>query len=94
MMKVSFLSLAVALGVSGLALAAQAADTMTPTQVATQPAATSPATTEQQSLDAFRANVNPTMVVGTTGPYDQEDQYVNSRGYPLGGYKEIANPPQ
>ena len=51
-------------------------------------------TTEQDSFQAFKANINPTFVVPTTGSYyDQEDQYVGTHGYPLGGWKEVGNPP-
>lgn len=92
-MKASLLGITLAFGLASGIVAAHAAD-ISMQQVAAQPqAATTMTATEQDSFQAFKANVNPTFVVPTTGPYDQEDQYVNSRGYPLGGWKEISNPP-
>lgn len=93
-MKASLLGITLAFGLASGIVAAQAADMSSTQQVAAQPqAATTMTMTEQDSFQAFKTNVNPTFVVPTTGPYDQEDQYVNSRGYPLGGWKEISNPP-
>jgi hypothetical protein len=98
LMKISLLGLGMVCALSmGFALAAQADETSAQTsgatsteQVAVQPS--SPTETTQRSLDAFRANVNPVQIVPTTGPYDLSDQFVNSRGFPLGGYKEISFP--
>jgi hypothetical protein len=75
--------------------AAQAADLSPTPQLSAQPQiATSATTTEQGSFQAFKANINPTFVVPTTGGYyDQEDQYVGPHGHPLGGWKELGNPP-
>lgn len=94
-MKASLLGITLAFGLASGIVAAQAADmASTQQQVAAQPqAATMMTTTEQDSFQAFKANVNPTFVVPTTGPYDQEDQFVGRQGYPLGGWKEIGNPP-
>ncbi|HXE27029.1 MAG TPA: hypothetical protein VN656_00875 [Stellaceae bacterium] len=94
-MKASLLGITLALGLASGVVAAQAADTSSTQQVAAQPqSATSMTTTEQDSFQAFKANINPTFVVPTTGGYyDQEDQYVGPHGYPLTGWREIGNPP-
>ena len=90
-MKLSLLATTLALGLTAGLAVAQAAET-TQTQVAVQPSATTTAT-EQQSFAAFKANVNPSVEVQTTGSYDQEDGFVGRKGFPLGGWKEISNPP-
>ena len=82
-MKASILGLSLALGLAGLATAAQA------DQLASAPSATA---TEQSSYAAFKANTNPATSVATTGPYDQEDLYVGRHGYPLGGWRQITAP--
>jgi hypothetical protein len=94
-MKASLLGITLAFGLASGVVAAHAADVTATQQVAAQPqAAVSTTTTEQDSFQAFKANINPTYVVPTTGGYyDQEDQFVNQQGYPLGGWKEISNPP-
>ena len=95
-MKASLLGITLAFGLASGIVAAHAADvSSTQQQVAVRPqAAVSTTTTEQDSFQAFKENINPTYVVPTTGSYyDQEDQFVNQQGYPLGGWKEIANPP-
>jgi hypothetical protein len=89
MMKVSLLGIGLALGLSAGIAAAQAAETI---QVAVQPSPAAVAT-EQESYAAFKANINPTMTVKTTGGYDQEDLFVGRHGFPLDGWKEISNPP-
>lgn len=91
-MKASLLGITLAFGLASGIAAAQAADLSSTQQVAAQPATTM-TTTEQDSFQAFKANINPAFVVPTTGPYDQEDQYVGTHGYPLGGWKEVGNPP-
>lgn len=92
-MKLSLLAATLAVALTGMAAAQAAEPTATaPAQVAVQPSSTA-ATTEQGSFSAFEANVNPTATVQTTGAYDQEDQFVGRRGFPLGGWKEISNPP-
>lgn len=91
-MKLSLLAATFAVALSGI-VAAQADETATtPAQVALQPSATSQMT-EQESFQAFKANINPDVAVKTTGTYDQEDAVVGRRGFPLGGWKEISNPP-
>jgi hypothetical protein len=95
-MKASLLGITLAFGLASGIAAAQAADMSSmQQQAAAQPATTtSMMATEQDSFQAFKANINPTFVVPTTGSYyDQEDQYVGTHGYPLGGWKEIGNPP-
>jgi hypothetical protein len=47
---------------------------------------------ETQSFDAYHANVNPNVVVPTTGVYDQGDAFVGPRGFPLEGWQQINNP--
>jgi hypothetical protein len=85
-MKNSILGVSLALALSaGLAAAAQA------DQVAAQPAP-SGATTAQESFSAYKANTNPAVSVGTTGPYDQEDLYIGRHGFPLEGWSQIGDP--
>jgi hypothetical protein len=94
-MKASLLGITLAFGLASGIVAAQAADMASTQQVAAQPQTTeSMTTTEQDSFQAFKENVNPTFVVPTTGGYyDQEDQFVGPHGHALGGWHEIANPP-
>jgi hypothetical protein len=92
-MKLSLLATTLALGLTAGLAVAQAAETATPVpQVAVQPSAATVAT-EQQSYSAFKANINPDVAVQTTGNYDQEDEFVGRHGFPLGGWKEVSNPP-
>ncbi|HLI22351.1 MAG TPA: hypothetical protein VKV32_14585 [Stellaceae bacterium] len=91
-MKFSLLAATFAVAFSGIAAAQAAEPRPDPAQVAVQPSAAA-GTTEQGSFSAFKANINPAVTVQTTGPYDQEDQFVGRKGFPLGGWKEIANPP-
>jgi hypothetical protein len=93
-MKASLLGITLAFGLASGIAAAQAADMSSMQQQAAAQPATSMTATEQDSFQAFKANVNPSFVVPTTGGYyDQEDQFVGPQGYPLGGWKEIGNPP-
>jgi hypothetical protein len=90
-MKFSLLATTLALGLTaGLAVAQAAEPTQAQQQVAVQP---STVATEQESFSAFKANINPDVAVKTTGNYDQEDEFVGRHGFPLGGWKEISNPP-
>ena len=89
-MKNAFLGITFAVAMTAGLAAAQAAD-MTQTQVAVQPNAA--VATEQEAYSAFKANLNPTVAVKTTGSYDQEDLFVGRHGFPLDGWKEISNPP-
>ena len=84
-MKVSILGVSLALALSAGLATAQAE------QVAVQPPVTA-ATTAQQSFAAYKANINPAVTVGTTGPYDQEDLYVGRHGFPLEGWSNIGEP--
>ena len=59
-------------------------------QLATQPGQAQ--ATEQSSFQAFKANINPNVVVPTTGVYDQGDAYVGSHGFPLEGWSQIRLP--
>jgi hypothetical protein len=49
--------------------------------------------TENSSYQAFKANVNPNVVVPTTGVYDQGDTFIGRHGFPLEGWQQINNPP-
>lgn len=60
-------------------------------QEALQPGAQAEAT-ENSSYQAFKANVNPDVVVPTTGIYDQGDAFVGRHGFPLEGWQQINNP--
>jgi hypothetical protein len=96
-MKVSIFAAALALGLSA-GLAAAHAQEMSASPYPSQQLATAPSTgpspaqTEQESYNAFKANTNPASSVGTTGPYDQEDLYVNREGFPLGGWSQVGEP--
>jgi hypothetical protein len=57
------------------------------------PAQPSVAATEENSWTAYKENINGSAVVPTTGPYDEEDQFVGRHGFALEGFREIANPP-
>jgi hypothetical protein len=50
-------------------------------------------TTEQSSYRAFKANINPNVLVPTTGVYDEGDAYVGRHGFPLGGWSQVNLPP-
>lgn len=60
-------------------------------QEALQPAQMAQATA-QSSYDAFRAGVNPSAAVPTTGVYDQGDAFVGRHGFPLGGWTQVRLP--
>jgi hypothetical protein len=49
-------------------------------------------TTEQSSFRAFKANINPNVVVPTTGVYDQGDAYTGPHGFPLEGWSQVRLP--
>lgn len=48
--------------------------------------------TAQSSYDAFRAGVNPSATVPTTGIYDQGDAFIGRHGFPLGGWTQVRLP--
>ena len=96
-MKASLLAMTLAVALASGIAAAQAADMSSPPQLSAQPRSGDWTTiTAQPSFQAFKSNINPTFVVPTTGGYgyyDQEDQFVGPHGHPLGGWKEVGNPP-
>lgn len=61
-----------------------------PPQEALQPGQVQ--TTEQSSYQAFKTNVNPNVVVPTTGVYDQADAYTGRHGFPLEGWSQVRLP--
>jgi len=74
---------------AGLALAEP--QNVVPPQEALQPGQQAQAT-EQSSFRAFKANVNPNVVVPTTGIYDQGDAYTGTHGFPLEGWSQVRLP--
>jgi hypothetical protein len=48
---------------------------------------------QQESFLPRSVERAPNTGVRSTGPYDLEDRYVDPRGFPLGGWREIKNPP-
>ncbi|HWE75525.1 MAG TPA: hypothetical protein VG328_20360 [Stellaceae bacterium] len=91
-MKKSLAALALAFILpAGLAMA-EPQNVITPSQqVAAQPGQQA-VTTEQSSFQAYKANINPNVVVPTTGIYDQGDAYVGSHGFPLEGWSQVRLP--
>jgi hypothetical protein len=91
--KKSLLALAIALTLpAGLALAEPQHVIPPMEQQALQPGQQTQSV-ETQSFDAYHANVNPSVVVPTTGVYDQGDTFVGPHGFPLEGWQQINNPP-
>ncbi len=76
---------------AGLALAEPQNVVPPAQQLAIQPGQQQQAT-EQSSYDAFKANINPNVVVPTTGAYDQGDAYVGRHGFPLEGWSQVRLP--
>ena len=74
---------------AGIALAAP--QNVVPPQEAFQPGQTAQITA-QSSYDAFKAGVNPSVTVPTTGIYDQGDAFVGRHGFPLGGWTQLRLP--
>lgn len=92
-MRNSLIALAFALTLpAGLAFAEPQNVVSPAQQEALQPGQEQQAT-EAQSFQAYKANVNPNVVVPTTGVYDQGDAYTNPRGFPLEGWSQINLPP-
>jgi hypothetical protein len=60
-------------------------------QVAIQPAQQAQDTADS-SYRAFKANINPNVVVPTTGVYDQGDAYTGRHGFPLEGWSQVRLP--
>ena len=91
-MKKSLAALALAFILpAGLAMAAPQNVIPPSQQVAAQPGQQAQST-EQSSFQAYKANINPNVVVPTTGVYDQGDAYVGSHGFPLEGWSQIRLP--
>ena len=44
---------------------------------------------EQEALKAYEDNINPSVTVPTTGPYDLRDRYTAPNGYQLPGYGRL-----
>jgi hypothetical protein len=90
-MRKSLAALALAFTLpAGLALAAPQNVTLLQ-QEALQPGQQAQAT-EQSSYQAFKANINPSAVVPTTGIYDQGDAFTGRHGFPLEGWSQIRLP--
>jgi hypothetical protein len=88
----SLIALAFALTLpAGLALAEPQNVIPPAQQEAMQPAQQSQSV-ETQSFDAYRANINGNTAVPTTGVYDQGDEFIGPRGFPLEGWQQINNP--
>jgi len=76
---------------AGLALAEPQNVVPASQQEALQPGQQAQAT-EQSSYQAFKANINPSVVVPTTGIYDQGDAFTGRHGFPLEGWQQIRLP--
>jgi hypothetical protein len=93
-MRKSFVALALALTLPAGIAFAEPQNVISPQQQeqeALQPGQLQQAT-EASSVKAYRANINPNVMVPTTGVYDQGDAFTNSRGFPLGGWSQIELP--
>jgi hypothetical protein len=89
-MRKSLAALALAFTLpAGLALAAP--QNVIPQQEALQPGQQAQATA-QSSYQAFKANINPSVAVPTTGVYDQGDAFVGRHGFPLEGWSQVRLP--
>jgi hypothetical protein len=86
-MKISYLALALAFGLSvGLTATARADDmTSSPQQTAAVPVQA----TENAALRDYNANINPNSNIPTTGIYDQADRYIGPTGTPLPGWASV-----
>jgi hypothetical protein len=91
-MKKSLAALALAFILpAGLAMA-EPQNVIPPSQqLATEPGQQAQAT-EQKSFEAYKANINPNVVVPTTGVYDEGDAYVGPHGFPLEGWSQVRLP--
>ncbi|HEY3917435.1 MAG TPA: hypothetical protein VGL83_06565 [Stellaceae bacterium] len=91
-MRKSLVALAFALTLpAGLAFAEPQNVVPPAQQEALQPGQQAQAT-ENSSYQAFKANVNPDVVVPTTGIYDQGDAFVGRHGFPLEGWSQVRLP--
>ena len=92
-MRKSFIALALALVLpAGFALAEPQNIVAPAEQQALAPGQQQQAT-EQSSYGAFKANINPDVVVPTTGVYDEGDAFVGRHGFPLEGWSQVNLPP-
>jgi hypothetical protein len=91
-MKKTLAALALALTLPASLAFAEPQNVIPPSQqVATQPGQQAEST-ERSSFQAFKANINPNVVVPTTGVYDQGDAYVGAHGFPLEGWSQVRLP--
>jgi hypothetical protein len=91
-MKKTLAALALALTLpAGLAMAAPQNVIPPSQQVAAQPGQQAQATA-LSSFQAFKANINPNVVVPTTGVYDEGDGYTGQHGFPLEGWSQVRMP--
>jgi hypothetical protein len=86
-MKKSLATVVLLLGLAaGTPLAAQAAQIAT---APTYPSSLQGTPSENEALKAYQDNINPSVTVPTTGPYDQRDRYTAPNGYQLPGYGRL-----
>ncbi len=89
-MNKSILAVTLALGLSaGLAAAARADQTTPAPSASSQQGDSSPQREQSAALWDYDHSVNPTVNVGTTGPYDEEDLHRDATGRPLPGYAQM-----
>lgn len=88
----SLVALAFALTLPASLAVAEPQKVISPTQQEAMQPGQEAQTIETQSFDAYNANVNPNVVVPTTGVYDQGDAFVGRHGFPLEGWQQINNP--
>lgn len=89
-MRKSLAALALAFTLpAGVALAQS--QVVVPPQVGLQPGQQAQETA-QSSYQAFESNINPNVVVPTTGIYDQGDAYIGRHGFPLEGWSQLRLP--
>lgn len=91
-MRKTLAALALALALPAGIAFAEPQNVVPPAQEALQPGEQAQAT-ETSSFQAYNANINPNVVVPTTGIYDQGDAFVGRHGFPLGGWEQITFPP-
>lgn len=91
-MKKSLAALALAFTLPASLALAEPQNVVTPAQQeALQPGQQAVAT-EQSSYQAFKANINPSVIVPTSGVYDQGDAFTGRHGFPLEGWSQIRLP--
>ena len=91
-MKKSLAALALAFTLPASLALAEPQNVATPAQQeALQPGQQAVAT-EQSSYQAFKANINPSVIVPTSGIYDQGDAFTGRHGFPLEGWSQVRLP--